>query len=95
MDIPFGIRSLKKIPSLILIAAFICTQNPESSDKSMFKGGQVRSHRRRKRKDYRIQNKSSVKLIRVISIFQSIVSLILDNSYVELRMFDQSGEFYQ
>ena len=38
-DIPFGIQSLKRIPAFIMISAFICGRNPESSDKKIFKGG--------------------------------------------------------
>jgi len=35
----YGIKTLKKIPAFILIASFICSRNPESSDVKIFKGG--------------------------------------------------------
>ena len=88
---------MKRIPAFILIAAFVASRNPESSDKKMFKGGiEVRNRRRRKRvKRNVLMNERAVPINRIIALAQSLLSLHSTPQFAEEFMFDQSAEYYQ
>ena len=83
---------LSRIPAIILIACYLGNNNPEKTDKKLFKDYKRRNRKTKNPKEQK-RDFQPIRFNRLLALTQSMISVIFED-FPEIQQFDQSIDFY-